>query len=75
MPITRDAYDGPLVLQGLAAVHAWTGDPDRAIDLIEKLLKMPGYLCYGYLLHDPQWAPLRGNPRFDRLVRSLAPAH
>ena len=41
----------------------------------EKLLKMPGYLCYGYLLHDPQWAPLRGNPRFDRLVRSLAPAH
>ena len=75
MPVSRDAYDGPLVLQGQAQVYAWTGEPDRAIDLIGQLLKMPGYLCYGYLLHDPQWAPLRGNPRFEQLVHSLAPAH
>lgn len=73
MPISRDAYDGPLVLQALAEVYAWTGESKRAIDLIEQLLKMPGYLCYGYLLHDPRWAPLRGNPRFDQLVHSLAP--
>ena len=75
MPISRDAFDGPLVLQGLATVYAWTGDRDRAIDLIQQLLKMPGYLCYGYLLHDPQWAPLRGNARFDQLIKSLAPRH
>ena len=75
MPVSRDAFDGPLVLQGLATVYAWTGEPDRAIDLIQKLLKTPGYLCYGYLLHDPQWAALRGNARFDEIVNSLAPGH
>jgi TolB-like protein/Tfp pilus assembly protein PilF len=75
MPISRDAFDGSLVLQALATVYAWTGEPDRAIDLIRQLLKTPGYLCYGYLLHDPQWATLRGNPRFDQLLNSLAPNH
>ena len=75
MPVSRDAYDGPLVLQGLAEVCAWTGESERAIDLIEQLLKMPGYLAYGFLLHEPRWAPLRGNPRFDQLVRSLVPTH
>lgn len=75
MPISRDAFDGSLVLQGLATVYAWTGEPDRAIDLIQQLLKTPGYLCYGYLLHDPQWASLRGNPRFDQTVSALASSH
>ncbi len=73
MPVTRDAYDGPLVLQGLARVYTWTGEPGRAIDLVERLLKMPGYLSYGYLLHDPLWAPLREHARFQALVASLAP--
>jgi len=72
---SSDAFDGSLVLQGLAMVYAWTGEPDRAIDLIQQLLKTPGYLCYGYLLHDPQWASLRGNPRFDQTVSALASSH
>lgn len=75
MPTSRDAFDGSLVLQGLATVYAWSGEPDRAIDLIQQLLKAPGYLCYGYLLHDPQWATLRANARFEKMVNSLAPGH
>jgi TolB-like protein/Tfp pilus assembly protein PilF len=73
IPISRDAYDGPLILQGLAQVHTWTGEKQLALDLVEQLLRIPGYLSYGHLLHDPVWDPLRADPRFERLVASLAP--
>ena len=35
MPVSRDIYDGALVLEGLAQVYTWTGDRDRAIGLVE----------------------------------------
>ena len=73
MPITKDIYDGALVLEGLAQVYTWTGDRDRAIELVQKLLSMPGYTNYGRLKFHPLWAPLRGDPRFDKIVSSLAP--
>ena len=37
-------------------------------------MQMPGYLTYGYLRVDPAWNPLRGDPRFEQFVASLAPA-
>ena len=73
MPVSKDIYDGALVLEGLAQVYTWTGDRDRAIQVVQKLLTMPGYTNYGRLKLHPLWAPLRGDPRFDRLVASLAP--
>ena len=73
MPISKDIYDGALVLEGLAEVYTWTGERDRAIDLVQKLLTMPGYINYGRLKSHPLWAPLRGGPRFDKIVASLAP--
>jgi TolB-like protein len=73
MPVSKDIYDGALVLEGLAQVYTWTGDRDRAIDLVQKLLTMPGYTNYGRLKLHPLWAPLRGDSRFDKIVSSLAP--
>jgi TolB-like protein/Tfp pilus assembly protein PilF len=73
MPISKDIYDGALVLEGLAQVYTWTGERDRAIDLVQKLLTMPGYTNYGRLKLHPLWAPLRGDPRFEKIVSSLAP--
>lgn len=72
MPVTRDAYDGVLVLQGLAQVYTWTGEKDQALELLPKLMGLPGYLSYGYLKVDTSWDPLRGDPRFEQLVASLA---
>jgi TolB-like protein len=72
MPISRDAYDGPLVLQGLAQVYVWTGDKDKALAALATLVRVPGYLSYGYLLKDPIWAPLRQDPRFQELLKSVA---
>jgi TolB-like protein/Tfp pilus assembly protein PilF len=73
MPISRDAYDGPLVLQGLAQVYVITGDKEKAEGALETLVKVPGYLSYGYLLKDPMWGPLRNDARFQTIVNSLAP--
>jgi TolB-like protein len=73
MPISKDIYDGALVLEGLAQVYTWSGDRDRAIELVRKLVTMPGYLNYGRLKLHPLWTPLRGDPRFEKIVDSLAP--
>jgi len=73
MPISKDIYDGTLVLEGLAQVYAWSGDRDRAIGLVQKLLTMPGYTNYARLKLHPLWSPLRGDPQFEKIVNSLAP--
>ena len=69
MPMSRDAYDAPLVLEGLARVYTWTGETDLAIDTLQQILAVPGYLTIGYLQRDPTWDPLRDQPRFQELVR------
>ncbi len=73
MPVSRDAYDGVLVLQGLAQVYTRTGEKDLALELLRQLMSRPGYLSYGYLRVDPVWDSLRGDPRFDKFVASFAP--
>ena len=73
MPISKDIYDGALVLEGLAQVYTWSGEPDRAIELVQKLVSMPSYINYGRLKLHPLWSPLRGDPRFEKIVASLAP--
>jgi TolB-like protein/Tfp pilus assembly protein PilF len=73
MPISKDIYDGALVLEGLAQVYTWSGDRDRAIEILQKLVTMPGYINYGRLKLHPLWSPLRGDPRFEKIVNSLAP--
>ena len=73
MPVSKDIYDGALVLEGLAQVYTWTNEPDRAIELLQKLVTMPGYTYYARLKLHPMWNPLRGDPRFEKIVNSLAP--
>src|SRR5213595_465904 len=73
MPITKDIYDGALVLEGMAQVCTWSNEPDRAIDLLQKLVTMPGYTNYARLKLHPMWDPLRGDPRFQEIINSLAP--
>ncbi len=73
MPVSKDIYDGALVLEGLAQVYTWTNELDRAIELLQKLVTMPGYTNYARLKLHPMWDPLRGDPRFEKIVASLAP--
>ena len=47
--------------------------PDQALDHLETLAKLPAGVSYGEIRLDPFWDPLRGGPRFEKVVNSLAP--
>jgi TolB-like protein len=68
LPISRDAYQGAYIQQQLVRIYLLVGEPEKALDQLEPLLKMPYYLSPGWLRIDPTFAPLKGNPRFERLV-------
>jgi tetratricopeptide (TPR) repeat protein len=68
LPISRDARNGPYLQHYLARIYILVGEPEKALDQLEPLLKIPYYLSPGWLKIDPAFAPLRGNPRFERLV-------
>jgi tetratricopeptide (TPR) repeat protein len=68
LPISRDAVEGPYLQHYLARIYILVGEPDKALDQLEPLLKIPYYLSPGWLKIDPNFAPLRGNARFERLV-------
>jgi TolB-like protein/Flp pilus assembly protein TadD len=81
VPIENDAVSGPTPIEILARVAARMGEPDRAIAALQKLLSIPysGAFAFGVPLTpallrlDPMFDPLRNDPRFQKLVASLAP--
>jgi hypothetical protein len=52
----------------LAWIYILVGEPEKVVDRLEPLLKLPYYLSAGWLRRHPSFARLRGNPRFERLV-------
>jgi len=52
----------------LVRIYLLVGEPEKALDRLEPLLKIPYYLSPGWLRIDPTFAPLMGNPRFEKLV-------
>ncbi|HEX4706978.1 MAG TPA: hypothetical protein VH229_04545, partial [Candidatus Udaeobacter sp.] len=74
MPVSKSAIEGSVLTQYLAIIYAWTGDKERAIERLAEAAKLPGsHVTYGYLRLHPLWDPLRGDPRFQAIVASLAP--
>jgi TolB-like protein/tRNA A-37 threonylcarbamoyl transferase component Bud32/Flp pilus assembly protein TadD len=74
MPVSKNAIDGAMLIHYLAAIYAWAGDKDRAIEQLSETAKLPGSsLSYGRLRLNPLWDPLRSDPRFEAIVASLAP--
>jgi serine/threonine-protein kinase len=74
MPPSKNALEGAMLAQYLAVIYAWTGEKDHAIQRLQEAAKLPGsHVTYGHLRLNPLWDPLRGNPRFEAIVTSLAP--
>jgi tetratricopeptide (TPR) repeat protein len=68
LPISKDAYTGPYYQHQLVRIYILTGEPQKALDLLEPLLEIPYYLSPGWLRVDPTFDPLRKLPRFQALI-------
>jgi serine/threonine protein kinase/TolB-like protein len=73
LPVEKDAIRGPAMIKYLAMIAAWVGDKDLACQQLAKIIHPPSPLSYGQLKLLPFWDPLRGDPRFETIVASLAP--
>ncbi len=72
-PPSKDSINGPIIMGFFAVICAWVGEKDLAIEQLTHAVQLPGRLSYGQLRLSPNWDPLRGDPRFEKIVASLAP--
>ena len=76
LPVEKDSLGGSQMLVYFAVIAAWAGEKDTALQyLAANAQSASGYdvATYGALKLLPFWDPLRGDPRFEKIVASLAP--
>jgi TolB-like protein/Tfp pilus assembly protein PilF len=76
LPVEKDATNGSHMIQYFAMTAAWAGEKDLALQQLELGLRAPSAsvaLSYGMLKLHPFWDPLRGDPRFEKILASRAP--
>jgi TolB-like protein/Tfp pilus assembly protein PilF len=73
LPPEKNSLNGALAIEYLAVTYAWTGETELALDALKTATSIPGDVSYGQLRLHPFWDALRGDPRFEKIVASLAP--
>jgi TolB-like protein/predicted Zn-dependent protease len=75
LPSGKDAVVGPKAEENLASVEVIVDDKNRAIPRLQRLLEIPYTDCLtpSLLRLHPQWDPLRGDPRFQKLCEEKKP--
>jgi serine/threonine-protein kinase len=73
LPVEKDAINGIAMVKYLAMIAAWVGDNHLACEQLAVAIRPPSRLTYGQLKLLPFWDPLRGDPRFKKIVASVAP--
>jgi TolB-like protein/DNA-binding winged helix-turn-helix (wHTH) protein/Flp pilus assembly protein TadD len=73
LPVEKDAINGPAMIEYLAMIAAWIGNNALACEELASAIQYPASPSYGQLKLMPFWDPLRSDPRFEKIVASLAP--
>ena len=73
LPVSRDAFHGPMALVYSAEIYGMLGDADRAVPLIEHALAIPSSLQWLALRFDPKWDSIRSDPQFQQLIAQDEP--
>jgi serine/threonine protein kinase/TolB-like protein/Tfp pilus assembly protein PilF len=76
LPVEKDSVNGMIMIKYLPMIAAWVGEKDLACEQLAAAVRYPTSgleLSYGQLKLMPWWDPLRGDPRFEKIVASLAP--
>ena len=74
MPVEKDSITGAHMIEYFAMIAAWVGEKDLACEQLAIATRLPGSsnTSYGQLKLLPNWDPLRGDARFEKIVASLA---
>ena len=76
LPVEKDSISGQSAKAYFAVIAAWAGEKDLALQQLATAAPTYGAAIatsYGMLKLFPFWDPLRGDPRFEKIVASLAP--
>ena len=68
LTLNPDGTDAAYETHQLVRIHLALGQQERALDYLEKLATMPHHTSAAWLRLDPAFAPLKGNPRFEKLA-------
>jgi serine/threonine protein kinase len=72
-PLSKEPLWGLQPLQRLAQIYALLGEKDLALKILNAYAGQPYFVDYGGLKLDPEWDSLREDPRFEKILASLAP--
>ena len=72
LPVSKDAVAGLFRLARLAQIYAMVGEYDKALEQLELLLSIPGFLNPNNLKLAPHYKPLANNPRFIELLETYS---
>ena len=76
LPVEKDPVNGMVMIKYLAMIATWVGEKNLACEQLATAVRYPTSgmdLSYGELKLMPFWDSLRGDPRFEKIVNSLAP--
>src|SRR5438477_9438911 len=73
LPILKDSIVEASVKRYFVMICAWAGERELALEHLEVVARIPGGPSYGDLRLNPMWDPSRGDPRFEKIVASVAP--
>ena len=73
LPYTKDSWTGPTFITYLGVIYATCGDKEAALQKLKTSAELPIGVTYGELKQSPDRDSLRGDPRFEQIVASLAP--